>query len=168
MDEQAQAQAQAQDDAGKPAGGSKLLPLIGLVLALAIGGGAGFVGVSRAVSQAHPASAPKKAEKKKPAEATPLYLIENLVVNPQGTKGARFLIVSVALQPEKAEGTEDLKRLDPELRDAYGHLLAAKTLDQLSDIAQRDSLKSEMKRVTEGVVGPHVVADLFLPQFVLQ
>ncbi len=167
MDEQPQGAAQPEDAGTAASGGSRLLPLIGLVVALAVGGAAGFVGVSRAVTPKAGAAA-AKAETKKPDETTPLYLIENLVVNPQGTKGARFLIVSVALQPEKASALEELKRLDPELRDAYGHVLAAKTLEELSDIAHRDSLKLQLKHVTENVAGTGTVADVFLPQFVLQ
>jgi len=166
VDEQPQPDTETQD-AATPAGGGRLLPVIGLVVALAAGGGAGYVGVRRVVSAGRVAAA-ASGEPKKATETTPLYQLENLVVNPQGTKGARFLIVSVALQPEKPSVIEDLKRLDPELRDAYGHVLAGKTVDELSDIGRRDSLKAELKRVTDVVVGPHAIADVFLPQFVLQ
>jgi len=169
LDELPQGEAQPPEDAGATAspGGGRLLPVIGLVVALVVGGGVGFVGVSRMATPSRAAST-RNAESRHPTESTPLYLIENLVVNPQGTKGARFLIVSVALQAEKPDVIDELKRLDPELRDAYGHVLSAMTIDQLSDIGGRDSLKAALKRATDRVLGPDAIADVFLPQFVLQ
>lgn len=148
-------------------GRSRLLGIAALVIALGAGGGVGYAGMKRVVS-ARKVVVAKATPQKKKAEATALYLVENLVVNPADSKGSRFLIVTVALQPKKPEVEEDLKRLDPELRDAYSHILGGLTIEQLSDIGRRDSLKQQLQSATETVVGGKQIEDVFLPQFVLQ
>jgi len=102
-------------------------------------------------------------------EAAPTFFtLDNLVVNPAGSQGTRFLVMSLAIRVSETGSTEELRAHDPEIRDALLSLLSAKTVDQLSNPAARDSLKLSLKTTIEAVVGEGKIATILLPQFVLQ
>lgn len=164
-DESSQAEAQ-------PTAKKSPLAMIALVLGLAVGGGAGFAGIRLAAGAAPAAAGTAHAEKAAEHEApdkdpVPLYEIENLVVNPYASQGTRFLMATLALEPSSAEDVEVLKKQDSQLRDAFLRVLGAKTVEQLSDITQRDSLKAELLREAQRVTGKSV-RRIYFPQFVLQ
>lgn len=96
------------------------------------------------------------------------YSIENLVVNPAGTQGTRFLIVSMTILPDNAETLARLTSHDAEIRDTLLQVLASKTIQDLSDLTQRERVKEEMRAAAEAVVTPGKIRRIFLPQFVLQ
>jgi flagellar FliL protein len=97
-----------------------------------------------------------------------IYSIENLVVNPAGTQGTRFLIVSLALSPGNGQALEKLMAHDAEIRDTLLQVLAGKTIQELSDLSQRENVKEEMRLAAESVIKPSKITKVFLPQFVLQ
>lgn len=102
------------------------------------------------------------------AAAAETYSIENLVVNPAGTQGTRFLIVSMTIMPDNAGTLAALTARDAEIRDTLLQVLASKTIQELSDLTQRESVKEEMRAAAEAVVKPGKIRRIFLPQFVLQ
>jgi flagellar FliL protein len=99
---------------------------------------------------------------------SPLFSIDNLVINPAGTQGTRFLIVTVALEMKNADATPELTARDPEIRDLLLSLLSARTVEQLSDLGGKDALKEEIRVAIEKVLGPDKVVRVFIPQYVLQ
>jgi flagellar FliL protein len=99
---------------------------------------------------------------------SPLFSIDNLVINPAGTQGTRFLIVTVALEMKDAGATPELTARDPEIRDLLLSLLSARTVEQLSDLGGKDALKEEIRVAIEKVLGPDKVVRVFIPQYVLQ
>ncbi len=87
--------------------------------------------------------------------------IDNLVLNPSGSGGTRHLMLSVAVEVKDDADAEQMKARDAEVRDAVLHVLGSKTVDELADIAARDSLKLELRvgdqprfRAAAGRVGP--------------
>ena len=101
-------------------------------------------------------------------EAPSYFTLDNLVVNPAGTQGTRFLVATLAIRVSEKGSNEELQAHDPEIRDALLNLLSARTVDQLSNGSIRDSLKVELKNTIESVIGAGKIASLLLPQFVLQ
>ena len=99
---------------------------------------------------------------------TQVHIIDNLIVNPAGSNGTRYLIASIALAPGSGGSIEDLDARDVELRDALLRLLGSKTVEVLSDIAQRDALTEEMLTTLDEMLGEGVVQRVFLPQFMIQ
>jgi flagellar protein FliL len=154
-----------------------LMTVLMLVASLAVGGSVGFVviGPRFAASPGNPAGedgdghgAGKKEGHEGGGADSPLYDIENLVVNPAGTQGTRFLVVSIAIQLADASGTTMLRDREPEVRDALLHLFSSKTVEQLSNLASRDSLKADIATTLDEVLGKDMVVKVFVPQFVLQ
>lgn len=97
-----------------------------------------------------------------------LYAIDNLVVNPAGSQGTRFLVAGLAVRLTDASSSTSLQARDPEIRDALLGLLASQTVAQLSDPTVRDQLKQQFKAAIEAVIGEGTVASVLIPQFVLQ
>ena len=139
-----------------------LMPAV--IAAAAIGGAAlaRLVVVPRMGATAHAAEAAPKA-----AAPTTLFRLENLVVNPAGSQGTRFLMTSVAVETDAAM-TATLNARDVELRDRVTELLAAQPLDLLVSTAARDSVKHLVGGAVAAVLPPGTRIRVYLPQFVIQ
>jgi len=97
-----------------------------------------------------------------------IHILDNLVVNPAGSEGTRYLLISVALEPVDPEMVEELAARDVALRDALLSFLGARTVDELADITKREDLVKEMKVALEHEVGQDVIYRIYLPQYVIQ
>jgi flagellar protein FliL len=128
----------------------------------------------------------KKAEEKPKVEEAPkqIYNIEDVVVNPAGTGGSRYLSVSIGVEMDspkaeegggkKGEGEGEAKPkspLDekkPQLRDALINLLSSKTIEQLTSVEQKDHLRTEIMEAFEKILAPAKVHNIFFIDYVLQ
>jgi len=166
-------------------GGRKLLPIL-LVVAggLIFGGGSGFFMVGPAIAKkvapsaaeaakaakagAIEAAAASAADSETPTGETKVFLLDNMVLNPAGSSGQRFLLVSVALRLANTAAETEVKARDAEVRDAFLRVLGTKQVEELSDISQREQIRQELRRTLDGIVKPGLVKGLYFPQFVIQ
>jgi len=163
-------------------GGKKMLPIL-LVVAggLIFGGASGFFMLGPSISKKvapSVAAASTEAAKEEAAAATEgesggeggpkVFLLDNMVLNPAGSSGQRFLLVSIALRLKDTAVEADLKARDAEVRDAMLRVLGSKQVEQLSDITQRDRIKDELRVALDAIVKPGSVKGLYFPQFVIQ
>lgn len=153
-----------------------MLPLVGGITAgLALGAGLGLVVLGPRLS-ATPAPAAvaaeahetKKDAEDKKGEATPMYQMDNLVLNPAGSGGTRFLLLSVALEVKDAGTLDLMKSRDPEIRDAILRMFGSKTVEQVSEASTRDQLRAELLATIEKMFVPGTIRKLYFPQFVIQ
>jgi flagellar FliL protein len=108
------------------------------------------------------------ADGKEGAGAASVLLLENLVLNPAGSGGSRFLLLSVAIEAGKATALEQFKARDAELRDIILTALGTKTVDELTDISKREVFKTELQAAVDARFGKQTVKRLYFPQFVVQ
>jgi flagellar protein FliL len=167
-----------------PAKPTMLLVIAGLVGGLVIGGlgGSFALGPMLAKKFAAPKSAEaatteeseekgggehgKEGEKK--AGAT-VHMMENLVLNPSGSNGTRFLMAAVAAEVKDEKVKEEMTGRDAELRDAVLRLLGERTVDQLSDMAQRETLKKQpTDSLNARLASKSAIKRVYFPQFVIQ
>ena len=162
------------------------LPMIAMIVAgLAVGGGTGAVVVGPMVakkmgkvvaphadSTAAEGGGEAKAEGEKGKEGgaaeSNVHLLENLVLNPAGSGGSRFLLFSVAIETSTAVAGTEMTAHDAELRDIILTALGGKTVDQLTDMSLRDGIKSEVQVAIVKRFGKGTVKRLYFPQFVVQ
>jgi flagellar basal body-associated protein FliL len=57
---------------------------------------------------------------------------------------------------------------DSELRDLLNRTLGSRTVEELSDLAQREPLRAEIQEQMEEMFGAGSVRKVYLPQFVIQ
>ena len=102
------------------------------------------------------------------AEKGPMFKITNLIVNPAGSQGSRFLMVSVAVETPDGKVQEDLQAREPQIRDVVIALLEKQTMEGLAVPGARDSIKALLADTISAIVGHKSRLKVFLPQFVVQ
>jgi flagellar FliL protein len=115
----------------------------------------------------HAEEKPKTAKEGEGA-ATAVHLIENLVLNPAGSGGSRFLLFSVAIELPSTTVGDTFKSRDAELRDIILTSLGTKPVESLTDIAAREGFKKELEQAIKDRFGKKSVRRLYFPQFVVQ
>lgn len=163
-------------DAAAAAPKKRPMVLIGMIVAgLAVGGGAGgFVAgpmLAQKMGAAPAADTAAAHEEEAPAEGAeaPVHQLDNLVLNPAGSGGTRFLLVSVALRAPDALVVEEMKSHDAEMRDVVLRVFGTKPVEELSDITKREQFKSEIRTALEPLFKKkNAVREVFFPQFVIQ
>jgi flagellar FliL protein len=169
--------APAEGEAPPAKGKSNRMVLIGVMVgAVAAGIGGGFVLAPRL---AHPAAAQDSAQ----AEAEPetkehgkgekgeggrIFKLENLIVNPAGSEGSRFLMTSVAFEVETEAAEAALKDHDVQVRDLVVSRLESQTMQMLTRPFARDSIKRRLAEAVTPLIGPKARVTVYLPQFVIQ
>jgi flagellar FliL protein len=159
--------------------GRKLtLPII-IAAGLIVGGAAGALVLGPRIARARTASKDAKSSAK-PLDSlasgehaislpdAPVHLIDNLVLNPAGSGGTRFLLASVGLQTTSAAANDIVTKRDVEARDVVLAVLGAKHVEDLAEITNREKIKIELKNALDSLFGPGVVRRIYFPQFVIQ
>jgi flagellar protein FliL len=111
----------------------------------------------------------KKKEGKKGAGEAALFKLENVIVNPAGSQGARFVMTTVAFQLEDEKQNEAMRAKEIQLRDKVVGVIESQTLEALTLPGARDTLRARIARAVEPIIHeevPHV--EVFLPSFVIQ
>ncbi len=157
--------------------GSLLLVVAGLVGGV-LGGGVGGVVLAPRMVGKTPASAEaaqsgksgksEKGEKKGTPAADRVFRIDNVIVNPAGSEGTRFLMTSVAFEVSDEVAESALKAHELELRDLVVGKLLTMTMPMLTAPHARDSLKIALAQAARQFVGPTGDIAVYLPQFVIQ
>lgn len=146
-------------------GGKKRI-MIGALAGLLLGGAVG--GFVIAPKMGHGPEAVVEAEPAEPSGPVSVHEIENLVVNPASTNGARFLLVTTAIVVKDAGAIEELAARDAEIRDRIVDLLSGRTIEELGDPARREALKTDLAAAIGALFPEGVVKRVLLPQFVIQ
>lgn len=160
--------------------GKKTGPLVGLTLGGAVLGGlvAAFVIAPRIIARqapvvgadstgpgGHAGGAENEGE---PAGERRLVELTNIIVNPAGSQGARFLMTTVAFSVREEKAYQVLQDNEVELRDRVTSILESQTMAQLTAPGARDSLKVQIGAIATSLIGPNVPVQVYLPQFVIQ
>ncbi len=156
----------------------KAMVMIAVLVAAAAGGvGGGFVLAPRLAphragqadsARAEPEQEAKEHEKGDKETAGRIFKIDNLIVNPAGSEGSRFLMTSVAFEVESETAETALKDHDVQVRDLVVSRLESQTMKMLTQPFARDSIKRDLAAAIVAVVGPKARVTVYLPQFVIQ
>ena len=186
IDQEDQAEGSAEEKtedkaAEESSGGSKKMMMFGIV-----GVGAIVMGVVLAIFVLKPmmASDPEgehTSEKKKAAthakkssgghgeeSASNFFAVKDIVVNPAGTGGTRFLSVSFAFQVDSPEMMAELESKETILRDVLITILSAKTVAQLTDAKQKEIVRYQIKKRISEILETEELAAVYYTDFVLQ
>jgi flagellar FliL protein len=175
----------AKPEAAAPApeasgGGKKKLVLIGLLAGGILAGatlgffvvGPMFVGAP----DAHAATADStshdegddEGEHKEGEGATSLHVMENVVLNPAGSGGTRFLMMGAVFEAKDAAVVGELKARDAEARDVVLRVMGSKSVDELAETSNRERLKAELIDSMNVLFKKGAIRRVYFPQFVIQ
>lgn len=172
------AQAPEPDAASEEAGKRSKLPLIAVILVgLLVGGGVGAFAAGPVLVKkfrGRPAASqvetkPEKAKESKESDQKKiLHVIDNLVLNPAGSGGTRFLMLTVTLAVKDSAADEQLKARDAEVRDAVLDRFGRKTVEELVDMSRREAIKQELLAALKPLFPDGTIKAVYFPQFVIQ
>ncbi len=165
-----------------PSKSKKLLIITAIVVGVVGGGGAGVymagpllagslpkpAATANADTNADSADDGEKDAGGRKTASSPLHLVENMVLNPAGSGGSRFLLLSVAFAVKDAEVVKSMTERDPELRDIILRDIGSRDVASLTDITMRDSIKVQLRTAVQKRFGKDAVRDVYFPQFVIQ
>lgn len=98
-----------------------------------------------------------------------VHMMENLVLNPAGSNGTRFLMVAVAAEVKDDKVKEEMTGRDAEMRDAVLRFLGERTVDQLADMGLRETMKRQLvDSLNARLARKDAVKRVYFPQFVIQ
>jgi len=118
----------------------------------------------------HDAPPPKKKPKEShgtEGEAL-IYAIKDIVVNPAGTGGSRFLSVSFGFELDSPELEGEFAAKEPAVRDALITILSSKTVAQLTDAKQKEIVRYQIRKRVSTLMGTEKLIGVYFTDFVLQ
>jgi flagellar FliL protein len=95
-------------------------------------------------------------------------LIEDLVVNPAGSEGTRYLCTTVALESVQPGVTEEITTREAQVRDILIEILGKRTVMELSSLDTRDQIREEIKVAVNDLLSTGSVIGVYFSNFVLQ
>ena len=116
-------------------------------------------------------------------EPAKVHMIEDLVVNPAGTNGTRYLSASIGLEYAKAKNSEKAEKSsgghgegaaatsdinEPIIRDILIAILTSKNIEQLSSAEGKEALREEIRTKINYEVAPDSVYKVYFVDYVLQ
>ena len=171
------------DEAPAPSKPSMTIAIAALFGGLVIGGlgGSFALGPMLAKKLAAPGTAEAAAAEEKSGDdehksadgdkkaTTTVHMMENLVLNPAGSNGTRFLMAAVAAEVKDEKVKEEMTGRDAELRDAVLRILGERTVEQLAEMNLRDALKTELvDSLNARLKSKSAIRRVYFPQFVIQ
>ncbi|MDX9856340.1 MAG: flagellar basal body-associated FliL family protein [candidate division Zixibacteria bacterium] len=159
-----------------------LFIIIGAVVVLGGAGGAFFMmggddapsaPVSSATHEEKAEAAGEHGEKSKGSHATKMgnaimYAIDDIVVNPSGTGGSRFLSVSFGFELASSALASEFEVREPLVRDALITILSSKSVAQLTDAREKEIMRYQVKKRLEQLLKTDQLVGVYYTDFVLQ
>ncbi|MFH1374810.1 MAG: flagellar basal body-associated FliL family protein [bacterium] len=97
-----------------------------------------------------------------------LYTVKDIVINPAGTGGTRFLSVSFAFELESSVVEAEFEAREAIIRDALITILSSKTVAQLTDAKQKEIVRYQIKKRVSELMKTKELAGVYYTDFVLQ
>lgn len=97
-----------------------------------------------------------------------IYAIKNIVINPAGTGGSRFLSVSFGFQLESKQLEEEFTQKEPIIRDALITIMSSKTVAELTDSRQKEICRYQIKKRVSELMHTDELDGVYYTDFVLQ
>lgn len=149
--------------------GNKLILFggVGVILLLAIGGGAYFF--LFAGEEEHPAGEAAEHELPVTPPHIAFYDMPDIIVNIQGQdSNPAYLKLSVSLELENEEEKAGIQALQPRIVDQFQAYLREMRMDDLKGSAGVVRLKEELLRRINASAAPYRVRDVLLKQMIVQ
>ncbi len=97
-----------------------------------------------------------------------VYAVRDIVINPAGTGGSRFLSASVGFEFADSDLEGAFEDKEPMVRDALITILSSKTVAQLTDVKQKEIVRWQIKKRVATIMGTDEITGVYFTDFVLQ
>jgi flagellar FliL protein len=94
--------------------------------------------------------------------------VKDLIVNPAGTNGTRFLLTTVGFEVTTPEGLKELETKDVMVRDALNTILTSKDLATLVNVEGREALRKEIEEKVGSLLRTGTLTNVYFSKFIIQ
>ena len=108
------------------------------------------------------------APKKKEAAPGEVVTVSDLVINPAGTGGRRYLKVTAGIEVANKKVVEEVTARTAQVRDLLIRDLSARTLDELTDPAAKEEMRTTLVDELNEIMGPGKVSHVYFTEYVVQ
>jgi flagellar FliL protein len=104
--------------------------------------------------------------------ASSVHLIDNMVLNPAGSGGTRFVMLAAAVEFGDAKYVDQIRARDAEARDIVLRVVGSRGVEQLAEMSFREILRKELADSLSALFPKaergSAIKRIFFPQFVIQ
>lgn len=99
-----------------------------------------------------------------------LYVIDNIIVNPTGTRATRYLRVAAALEypSDEPELGAELEARSYQFRDIFITELSSRTVDELVDARVKEEIREELLARLNASISDGSLSNLYFTEYVIQ
>jgi flagellar protein FliL len=97
-----------------------------------------------------------------------IYIVKDLIVNPAGTNGTRFLLTTVGFEVTTPEALKDIEAKDVMVRDALNTIFTSKDLTSLVNVEGREALRKEIQEKVGGFIRDGELTNVYFSKFIIQ
>lgn len=97
-----------------------------------------------------------------------LFVVKDLIVNPAGTGGMRYLLTSVGIEVTNEKAFAEIQSKEIIVNDILISILSNKTLEELSDVSKRKDLRREIARKVDDILTQGKVRNVYFSKFIIQ
>jgi flagellar FliL protein len=97
-----------------------------------------------------------------------LFVVKDLVVNPAGTGGLRYLLTSVGIEVTNEKAFAEIQSKEVIVSDILINVLSSKTLEELSDVSRRKELRREIAKKVDEILSNGKVHNVYFSKFIIQ
>jgi|SRR5690625_164523 len=101
-------------------------------------------------------------------ERSASYQLEELVVNPSGSNGQRYLVVEIGLDLRDRRHIELIQNQQQRIKHEMNEVLSSRTVNQLTQFEVREQLREELAVIIDQAIGTDSVRNLYYTRYVMQ
>lgn len=97
-----------------------------------------------------------------------IYIIDDLTVNPLGSKGRRFVVIEYAIESSNKKVIEEIKAREPQLRNEFIKYFRNRTVEQILEPLFQEMSKNELMAIINDRLSSGEIDSLYYIKLVLQ
>ncbi len=101
-------------------------------------------------------------------EQTQVMVIKDIIVNPAGTNGTRFLLTTIGLEIPSPELKLELEAKEVQTRDILNTILTSKGLDELTAPQFKELLRKEILEKLNSTLTKGKIKNIYFSKFIIQ
>ena len=110
----------------------------------------------------------KKSKKTSNLEVGQFFELSDIVVNPAGTSGSRYLVMEISLETKEEKLITEAESKEIWFLDAINTLLTNKTDKELLDLSKRSLLKKQILKIINSRLKEGTFSKVYFKKFILQ
>lgn len=97
-----------------------------------------------------------------------IFLVEDVIVNPAGTEGKRFLLTTVGFDISSEEEMKELQNKEVLVKDMVISKLSSKDITQLNNSYYRDTIRTEISGEIKKLIPRVNVNNIYFSKYIFQ